>query len=177
MLICINISSIKSYQFSALVPQFDTIFIFFSVFLVSLLFFFAAEIFIADLSKMPHLLMAGATGQGKSVGVNALLISLLYKKHPSQIKFVLIDPSTTEYNSFIFDIAKLNQDLICKWFIRNKNCNLDKKLHQISESLNKYSFYNNNYLLILMLMRILPYSKNVEDKKFLYKNIIDLWNY
>lgn len=50
------------------------------------------EIFIADLSKMPHLLMAGATGQGKSVGINALLVSLLYKKHPSQLKFVLVDP-------------------------------------------------------------------------------------
>ena len=61
--------------------------------------------------------------------------------------------------------------------IRNKNFNLDKKLNKIYESLNKYPYYDNNYLLILMLMRILPYSKNVEDKKFLYKNIIDLWNY
>lgn len=50
------------------------------------------EIFIADLAKMPHLLMAGATGQGKSVGLNAILVSLLYKKHPAQIKFVLVDP-------------------------------------------------------------------------------------
>lgn len=58
------------------------------------------EIFIADLSKMPHLLMAGATGQGKSVGVNALLISLLYKKHPSQIKFVLIDPKKVELSLY-----------------------------------------------------------------------------
>ena len=48
--------------------------------------------FIVDLASMPHLLMAGATGQGKSVGVNAILVSLLYKKHPSQLKFVLIDP-------------------------------------------------------------------------------------
>ena len=50
------------------------------------------ETFVADLTKMPHLLMAGATGQGKSVGLNAILVSLLYKKHPSQIKFVLVDP-------------------------------------------------------------------------------------
>ena len=50
------------------------------------------ETFVTDLSKMPHLLMAGATGQGKSVGLNAILVSLLYKKHPSQIKFVLVDP-------------------------------------------------------------------------------------
>ena len=48
------------------------------------------EIYVADLAKMPHLLMAGATGQGKSVGLNAILVSLLYKKHPSQLKFVLV---------------------------------------------------------------------------------------
>jgi len=54
------------------------------------------ETYIADLAKMPHLLMAGATGQGKSVGLNAVLVSLLYKKHPSQIKFVLVDPKKVE---------------------------------------------------------------------------------
>ena len=54
------------------------------------------ETFVTDLSKMPHLLMAGATGQGKSVGLNAILVSLLYKKHPSQIKFVLVDPKKVE---------------------------------------------------------------------------------
>ena len=54
------------------------------------------ETFIADLTTMPHLLMAGATGQGKSVGLNAILTSLLYKKHPSQVKFVLIDPKRVE---------------------------------------------------------------------------------
>jgi S-DNA-T family DNA segregation ATPase FtsK/SpoIIIE len=58
------------------------------------------EIFIADLAKMPHLLMAGATGQGKSVGVNSILVSLLYKKHPSQIKFVLIDPKKVELSLY-----------------------------------------------------------------------------
>ncbi|HEX8515902.1 MAG TPA: DNA translocase FtsK 4TM domain-containing protein [Bacteroidia bacterium] len=58
------------------------------------------ETFIADLSKMPHLLMAGATGQGKSVGLNAILVSLLYKKHPSQIKFVLVDPKKVELTLF-----------------------------------------------------------------------------
>ena len=58
------------------------------------------ETFIADLSKMPHLLMAGATGQGKSVGLNAVLVSLLYKKHPSQIKFVLVDPKKVELTLF-----------------------------------------------------------------------------
>ncbi len=58
------------------------------------------EVFIADLAKMPHLLMAGATGQGKSVGLNAVLVSLLYKKHPSQIKFVLVDPKKVELTLF-----------------------------------------------------------------------------
>jgi S-DNA-T family DNA segregation ATPase FtsK/SpoIIIE len=58
------------------------------------------EIFVTDLAKMPHLLMAGATGQGKSVGLNAILVSLLYKKHPSQIKFVLVDPKKVELTLF-----------------------------------------------------------------------------
>ncbi len=58
------------------------------------------ENFIVDLTNMPHLLMAGATGQGKSVGLNAILVSLLYKKHPSQIKFVLIDPKKVELSIY-----------------------------------------------------------------------------
>ncbi|MBS1652619.1 MAG: DNA translocase FtsK 4TM domain-containing protein [Bacteroidetes bacterium] len=58
------------------------------------------EIFVADLTKMPHLLMAGATGQGKSVGLNAVLVSLLYKKHPAQVKFVLVDPKKVELTLF-----------------------------------------------------------------------------
>lgn len=58
------------------------------------------EIYIADLAKMPHLLMAGATGQGKSVGLNVLLTSLIYKKHPSQLKLVLVDPKKVELTLF-----------------------------------------------------------------------------
>ncbi|WP_209390328.1 DNA translocase FtsK [Chryseobacterium sp. RR2-3-20] len=58
------------------------------------------EVFMADLSKMPHLLMAGATGQGKSVGINAILTSLLYKKHPSELKFVMVDPKKVELSLY-----------------------------------------------------------------------------
>ncbi len=58
------------------------------------------ENFIVDLAAMPHLLMAGATGQGKSVGLNAILVSLLYKKHPSQLKFVLVDPKKVELSIY-----------------------------------------------------------------------------
>ena len=58
------------------------------------------ETFMVDLTKMPHILVAGATGQGKSVGLNAIITSLLYKKHPSQLKFVLIDPKKVELNLY-----------------------------------------------------------------------------
>ncbi len=58
------------------------------------------EVYITDLAKMPHLLMAGATGQGKSVGLNVILTSLIYKKHPSQLKFILVDPKKVELTLF-----------------------------------------------------------------------------
>ncbi len=58
------------------------------------------EVFMVDLCKLPHLLVAGATGQGKSVGLNAIIASLLYKKHPSQLKIVLVDPKKTEFSIY-----------------------------------------------------------------------------
>jgi len=66
------------------------------------------EVFVADLAKMPHLLIAGATGQGKSVGINTVLMSLLYKKHPSQVKLVLVDPKKVE----LFPYSALEQHFL-----------------------------------------------------------------
>jgi S-DNA-T family DNA segregation ATPase FtsK/SpoIIIE len=68
------------------------------------------ESYIADLTKMPHILMAGATGQGKSVGLNAIITSLLYKKHPSQLKFVLVDPKKVELSLF----SKIDRHFLAK---------------------------------------------------------------
>lgn len=68
------------------------------------------EVFIADLTKMPHILVAGATGQGKSVGLNAIITSLLYKKHPSELKFVMIDPKMVEFSMY----SKLEYHYIAK---------------------------------------------------------------
>ena len=58
------------------------------------------EVFMVDLAKIPHLLVAGATGQGKSVGLNAIITSLLYKKHPNELKIVLIDPKKVEFSVY-----------------------------------------------------------------------------
>lgn len=68
------------------------------------------EIFVTDLAKMPHLLIAGATGQGKSVGMNVILASLLYKKHPAQLKFVLVDPKKVELSLF----SKIERHFLAK---------------------------------------------------------------
>ena len=83
------------------------------------------EIFMTDLAKMPHLLMAGATGQGKSVGLNMILTSLLYKKHPSQLKFVLVDPKKVELTLFNKDAGCRNLKEYNVKFV-NRRLNPDK---------------------------------------------------
>ena len=89
--------------------------------------------------------------------------------------FVLIDPLTTEYDSYAFDIAKLKQDLTCKWFIRTSDVMLDSKLQQISKRLSSYPYFNDHSLLVLMLLRVLPYAKNEFDKKYLIDEMRKLW--
>lgn len=68
------------------------------------------EVFIEDLTKMPHLLVAGATGQGKSVGLNAIIASLIYKRHPAELKFVLVDPKMVEFSLY----SKLERHFLAK---------------------------------------------------------------
>lgn len=89
--------------------------------------------------------------------------------------FVLIDPLTTEYDSYVFDLAKLRQDITCKWFIRNEKIYFDTKLRVLDETLKQYQHYDNDYLLILMLMRVLPYTYFDNDKNFVESEIRKLW--
>lgn len=125
--------------------------------------------FTADelLSKLPKILpMSEYHG-------DFTLENILYDT--SKKDFVLIDPLTTEYDSFVFDLAKLRQDLVCKWFIRNDNVYLDSKLYAIMDKLNEFVHIKNQYLLILMLMRVLPYTHNEKDKEFLMTEVRRLW--
>jgi hypothetical protein len=91
-------------------------------------------------------------------------------------EFILIDPLTTEYDSYVFDLAKLRQDIVCKWFIRKESIYIDPKLQNLSEDLGEVfgSFYSDPYLLILMLLRVLPYAQT-DDRQFLIKEANKLW--
>ena len=89
--------------------------------------------------------------------------------------FVLIDPLTTEYDSYVFDLAKLRQDLECGWFIRSESVYYTAKLKMISDAFTDIENFNNDYLLILMLMRVLPYTSNDSDKNFIENEIRKLW--
>jgi len=88
------------------------------------------EVFVADLSKMPHLLVAGATGQGKSVGVNAIIASLLYKKHPSQVKLVLIDPKKVE----LFPYSRLEHHFLA--YLPNQDEPITTETNRVIHTLN-----------------------------------------
>ena len=101
------------------------------------------------------------------------LENILYNTRSNS--FFLIDPLTTEYSSYVFDLAKLRQDVICKWFIRNDTFYLSTKLNVINQALNQFEYYNNDYLLILMILRLLPYTKSIEDKNFILGWIKQLW--
>jgi len=100
------------------------------------------------------------------------LENILYDTQDGQ--FVLIDPISTEYSSYAFDLAKLRQDLTCKWFIRNDNVYFDSKLEKISNELKVFKHFDNDYLLILMLMRVLPYATDI-DREYLMSEIYKLW--
>jgi len=92
-------------------------------------------------------------------------------------EFYLIDAVTTEYDSYIFDIAKLRQDLECKWFLRNSDIRIDTKLHIIQDKLKRlYPDAFDDSLLILMLLRVYCYTKKEDSNyKFIMKEINRLW--
>ena len=91
-------------------------------------------------------------------------------------KFYMIDPITTEYSSWVFDLAKLMQDLNSGWFIRNKNVILNSKLLSIkSFLLEEFPQIADKNLFILMLLRILPYTTTINDEEFVLKEINKLW--
>ena len=88
------------------------------------------EVFVADLAKMPHLLVAGATGQGKSVGINTIINSILYKKHPSQVKLVLVDPKKVE----LFPYAKLENHFLA--YLPNQDEPITTETNKVVHTLN-----------------------------------------
>ncbi|NQY28715.1 MAG: DNA translocase FtsK [Flavobacteriaceae bacterium] len=120
------------------------------------------ETFVVDLAKMPHLLMAGATGQGKSVGLNCILASLLYKKHPAEVKFVLVDPKKVELTLF----NKIERHYLAKLpdseeAIITDNSKVINTLNSLCiEMDNRYEMLKNAYC-----RNIVEYNKKFKERK------------
>ena len=125
------------------------------------------ETFVVDLAKMPHLLMAGATGQGKSVGLNAVLTSLIFKKHPAEVKFVLVDPKKVELNIY----SKIERHYLAKLpeteeAIITDNTKVINTLNSLCiEMDNRYELLKN-----AMCRNIKEYNKKFKERKLNPKN-------
>jgi len=120
------------------------------------------EVYVADMAKMPHLLMAGATGQGKSVGLNALIVSLLYKKHPATIKFVLVDPKKVELTLF----NKIERHFLAKLPGNSDAIITDNK--QVVNTLNSLCIeMDDRYTLLqnAQVRNIKDYNKKFQERK------------
>lgn len=120
------------------------------------------EIYVTDLAKMPHLLMAGATGQGKSVGLNAILVSLLYKKHPAYIKFVLVDPKKVELTLY----NKIERHFLAKLPGDGEAIITDN--HKVINTLNSLCVeMDNRYKLLqdAMVRNIVEYNAKFQQRK------------
>lgn len=120
------------------------------------------EVFVADLAKMPHLLVAGATGQGKSVGINTILMSLLYKKHPSQVKLVLIDPKKVE----LFPYGSLDQHYLA--FLPDQEEPIITETSKVITTLNSLCIEMDNRYDLLKKARVrnlTEYNEKFTDRK------------
>ena len=120
------------------------------------------ETYVVDLTRMPHLLMAGATGQGKSVGLNAVLTSLIYKKHPSEVKFVLVDPKKVELTLF----NKIERHYLAKLPDTNEAIITNNK--EVIKTLNSLCIeMDNRYELLknALCRNIKEYNKKFKERK------------
>ncbi len=120
------------------------------------------ETYVVDLTRMPHLLMAGATGQGKSVGLNAVLTSLIYKKHPSEVKFVLVDPKKVELTLF----NKIERHYLAKLPDTNEAIITDNK--EVIKTLNSLCIeMDNRYELLknALCRNIKEYNNKFKERK------------
>lgn len=120
------------------------------------------EVFVADLAKMPHLMIAGATGQGKSVGINTILMSILYKKHPSQVKLVLIDPKKVE----LFPYAQLVKHFLA--ILPGQDEPIITETKKVINTLNSLCIeMDQRYDLLKMAhaRNIKEYNKKIEDRR------------